>query len=86
MLTTKTVKVLSFDAKCLWLGGQAETLRHTVHAPTRERTAEFDKRVFDMIEVERTVSTIAKGVYLSGGTINMAGLRFEDEPVDSISR
>lgn len=57
-----------------------------MHAPTPERTAEFDKRVFVMIEVERTVSTIAKGVYLSGGTINMAGLRFEDEPVGSISR
>ena len=51
-------------------------LRHiAVHTPDPEKTAEFYKRVFDMVEVGRTDSPIAKGVYLSDGTINMAVLR-----------
>src|SRR4026207_1005728 len=53
-------------------------LRHiAVHTPDPEKTAEFYKRVFDMKEVGRTDSPIAKGVYLSDGTINMAVLRFK---------
>ena len=53
-------------------------LRHiAVHTPDPEKTAEFYKRVFDMVEVGRTDSPIAKGVYLSDGTINMAVLRFK---------
>lgn len=53
-------------------------LRHiAVHTPDPEKTAAFYKRVFDMIEVGRTDSPIAKGVYLSDGTINMAVLRFK---------
>ena len=53
-------------------------LRHiAVHTPDPEKTAEFYKRVFDMVEVGRTDSPIAKGVYLSDGTINLAVLRFK---------
>ena len=39
--------------------------------------AEFYKQVFDMVEVGRTDSPIAKGIYLSDGTINLAVLRFK---------
>jgi len=47
-------------------------LRHiAVHTPDPEKTAEFYKRVFDMVEVGRTDSPIAKGIYLSDGTINI---------------
>jgi catechol 2,3-dioxygenase-like lactoylglutathione lyase family enzyme len=53
-------------------------LRHiALHTPDPEKTAEFYKRVFDMVEVGRTDSPIAKGIYLSDGTINMAVLRFK---------
>jgi methylmalonyl-CoA/ethylmalonyl-CoA epimerase len=53
-------------------------LRHiALHTPDPEKTAEFYKQVFDMIEVGRTDSPIAKGIYLSDGTINMAVLRFK---------
>jgi len=53
-------------------------LRHiALHTSDPEKTAEFYKRVFDMVEVGRTDSPIAKGVYLSDGTINMAVLRFK---------
>ena len=53
-------------------------LRHiAVHTPDPEKTAEFYKRVFDMAEVGRTDSPIAKGIYLSDGTINLAVLRFK---------
>jgi catechol 2,3-dioxygenase-like lactoylglutathione lyase family enzyme len=53
-------------------------LRHiALHTADPEKTAEFYKRVFDMVEVGRTDSPIAKGVYLSDGTINMAVLRFK---------
>jgi methylmalonyl-CoA/ethylmalonyl-CoA epimerase len=59
-------------------GGFMAKLRHiAVHTPDPEKTAEFYKRVFDMKEVGRTDSPIAKGVYLSDGTINMAVLRFK---------
>jgi catechol 2,3-dioxygenase-like lactoylglutathione lyase family enzyme len=60
------------------IGGSMAKLRHiAVHTPDPEKTAEFYKRVFDMVEVGRTDSPIAKGVYLSDGTINMAVLRFK---------
>jgi catechol 2,3-dioxygenase-like lactoylglutathione lyase family enzyme len=53
-------------------------LRHiALHTPDPERTAEFYKRVFDMVEVGRTDSPLAKGIYLSDGTINLAVLRFK---------
>jgi methylmalonyl-CoA/ethylmalonyl-CoA epimerase len=53
-------------------------LRHiALHTLDPEKTAEFYKRVFDMVEVGRTDSPLAKGIYLSDGTINMAVLRFK---------
>ena len=53
-------------------------LRHiALHTPDPEKTAEFYKQVFDMVEVGRTDSPIAKGIYLSDGTINLAVLRFK---------
>jgi catechol 2,3-dioxygenase-like lactoylglutathione lyase family enzyme len=53
-------------------------LRHiALYTPDPEKTAEFYKSVFDMVEVGRTDSPIAKGIYLSDGTINMAVLRFK---------
>ena len=53
-------------------------LRHiALHTHDPEATAEFYKRAFDMVEVGRTDSPLAKGVYLSDGTINLAVLRFK---------
>jgi lactoylglutathione lyase len=53
-------------------------LRHiALHTPDPEKTAEFYRRVFDMVEVGRTDSPLAKGIYLSDGTINVAVLRFK---------
>ena len=53
-------------------------LRHiALHTPDPEKTAEFYKRVFDLVEVGRTDSPHAKGIYLSDGTINLAVLRFK---------
>ena len=53
-------------------------LRHiAVHTPDPEKTAEFYKRVFDMVEVGRTDSPLATGVYLSDGDLNMAVLKFK---------
>jgi methylmalonyl-CoA/ethylmalonyl-CoA epimerase len=53
-------------------------LRHiALHTPDPEKTAEFYKRVFDMHEVGRTNSSLATGIYLSDGTINMAVLKFK---------
>src|SRR5215212_4908861 len=53
-------------------------LRHiAVHTPDPDKTAEFYKRVFDMVEVGRTDSPIATGVYLSDGDLNMAVLKFK---------
>lgn len=53
-------------------------LRHiALHTPDPEKTAEFYKRVFDMVEAGRTDSPIAEGIYLTDGTINLAVLRFK---------
>jgi methylmalonyl-CoA/ethylmalonyl-CoA epimerase len=53
-------------------------LRHiALHTLDPEKTAEFYKRAFDMVEVGRTDSPLAKGIYLSDGTINMAVLHFK---------
>jgi catechol 2,3-dioxygenase-like lactoylglutathione lyase family enzyme len=53
-------------------------LRHiAVHTADPDKTADFYKRVFEMVEVGRTDSPIARGIYLSDGTINMAVLRFK---------
>ncbi len=53
-------------------------LRHiALHTHDPEVTAEFYKRTFEMKEVGRTDSPLAKGIYLTDGTINMAVLRFK---------
>ena len=53
-------------------------LRHfAVATADPEKTAEFYKKAFDMIEVGRTDSPIASGVYLSDGTINLAVLKYK---------
>lgn len=53
-------------------------LRHiALHTTDPDRTAEFFKRVFEMVEVGRTNSPYAEGVYLSDGDINLALLRFK---------
>jgi catechol 2,3-dioxygenase-like lactoylglutathione lyase family enzyme len=55
-------------------------LRHlSLHTPDPEKTAEFYKRVFDMVEVGRTNSQFAEGIFLSDGTINPSVVRFKTE-------
>ena len=55
-------------------------LRHiALHTPDPEKTAEFYKRAFDMVEVGRTDSPYAVGIYLSDGDLNLAVLRFKTE-------
>ena len=57
-------------------------LRHiALHTPDPEKTAEFYKRVFDMVEVGRTDSPSAKGIFLSDGTINVSVVRYKTEEV-----
>ncbi|MGI0014684.1 MAG: VOC family protein [Nitrososphaera sp.] len=52
-------------------------LRHlALHTANPEATADFYKRVFDMVEVGRTDSPFAEGIYLSDGTLNVAILRY----------
>lgn len=52
-------------------------LRHiALHVPDPEATADFYKRVFEMVEVGRTNSPMAEGIYLSDGDLNMAVLKF----------
>ena len=52
-------------------------LRHiALHVDDPEATAEFYKKVFDMVEVGRTDSQLAEGIYLSDGDLNMAVLKF----------
>lgn len=53
-------------------------LRHiALHVSDPEEAAEFYKRVFDMVEVGRTNSPLANGIYLSDGDLNMAILKFK---------
>jgi catechol 2,3-dioxygenase-like lactoylglutathione lyase family enzyme len=53
-------------------------LRHvSLHTADPEKTAEFYKRVFDMVEVGRTDSKFAEGIFLSDGTINLSVVRFK---------
>jgi catechol 2,3-dioxygenase-like lactoylglutathione lyase family enzyme len=53
-------------------------LRHiALHTRDVEGTADFYKRVFDMVEVGRTDSPLATGVYLSDGDLNVAVLNFK---------
>ena len=54
-------------------------LRHiALHVPDPEATADFYKRVFDMVEVGRTDGSLAEGIYLSDGDLNMAVLKFRN--------
>jgi catechol 2,3-dioxygenase-like lactoylglutathione lyase family enzyme len=53
-------------------------LRHiALHTPDPEKTAEFYKHAFEMVEVGRTDSPLAEGIYLSDGDLNIAVLRFK---------
>ena len=53
-------------------------LRHvSLHTADPEKTAEFYKCVFDMVEVGRTDSQFAEGIFLSDGTINLSVVRFK---------
>ncbi|MBI2756064.1 MAG: VOC family protein [Chloroflexi bacterium] len=53
-------------------------LRHiALHTSDPEATAEFYKKAFEMVEVGRTDSPYAVGVYLSDGDMNLAVLRFK---------
>jgi methylmalonyl-CoA/ethylmalonyl-CoA epimerase len=52
-------------------------LRHfAVSTADPEKTAKFYKEAFGMVEVGRTDSPIAHGVYLSDGVINLAVLKY----------
>ena len=53
----------------------------SLHTPDPEKTAEFYKRVFEMVEVGRTDSKFAQGIFLSDGTINHSVVRFKTEQV-----
>lgn len=55
-------------------------LRHiALHVANPEEVADFYKRVFDMVEVGRTDSVLADGIYLSDGDLNMAILKFKTD-------
>ncbi len=52
-------------------------LRHlALYTADPETTAAFYKTAFDMVEVGRTESTFAEGIFLSDGTVNVACLRY----------
>src|SRR5574342_736989 len=52
-------------------------LRHfALYTSAPEATAAFYKKAFDLTEVGRTHSTFAEGIFLSDGTVNVAGLRY----------
>jgi catechol 2,3-dioxygenase-like lactoylglutathione lyase family enzyme len=54
-------------------------LRHfAVSTADPEKTAKFYKEAFGMVEVGRTDSPIAHGVYLSDGVINLAVLKYRN--------
>jgi catechol 2,3-dioxygenase-like lactoylglutathione lyase family enzyme len=59
-------------------------LRHVAfHTRDVEGTANFYKSVFEMQEVGRTDSPLAKGIYLTDGDLNVAILDFKtDEAAD----
>ena len=53
-------------------------LRHlALYTPDPEATAAFYRKVFDMVEVGRTNSSFAEGIFLSDGTLNVAILRYK---------
>jgi len=53
-------------------------LRHfALYTSNPEATAAFYKKAFDMVEVGRTNSTFAEGIFLSDGTLNLACLHYK---------
>ena len=53
-------------------------LRHlALYTSDPEATAAFYKKAFDMVEVGRTNSSFADGIFLSDGTLNVACLRYK---------
>jgi catechol 2,3-dioxygenase-like lactoylglutathione lyase family enzyme len=53
-------------------------LRHlALYTSDPEATAAFYKEAFEMVEVGRTNSNFAKGIFLSDGTLNVAILRYD---------
>jgi catechol 2,3-dioxygenase-like lactoylglutathione lyase family enzyme len=53
-------------------------LRHlALYTSDLEATAAFYKEAFEMVEVGRTNSNFAKGIFLSDGTLNVAILRYD---------
>lgn len=55
-------------------------LRHlALYTEDPEATAAFYKGAFDMVEVGRTDSSIAEGIYLSDGTLNVAVLHYRSK-------
>lgn len=62
-------------------------LRHIAIATKDvEKTAQFYKDAFEFKEVGRTNSKLAKGIYLSDGTINMAILDLSQSDFDQLGR
>ncbi len=58
-------------------------LRHiAIETRDPEKTAEFYKQAFGMVEVGRTDSPIAKGIYISDGVMNVAILDFHDDQLE----
>ncbi len=52
-------------------------LRHlALYTSDTEATAAFYKKAFDMVEVGRTHSAFAEGIFLSDGTLNLAVLHY----------
>jgi methylmalonyl-CoA/ethylmalonyl-CoA epimerase len=55
-------------------------LRHiAIACQDVEKTAQFYEKVFDMKRVGETTSSIADGVYLSDGTVNLAILKYNTD-------
>ena len=53
-------------------------LRHlALYTSDPEAAAAFYKKAFDMVEVGRTNSSFADGIFLSDGTVNVACLRYK---------
>jgi methylmalonyl-CoA/ethylmalonyl-CoA epimerase len=62
-------------------------LRHiAIAVPDPDAAAEFYCRTFDMQKLERTVSPIAEGWYLSDGTICLALLKYLSDEAAGIER
>src|SRR5438034_696050 len=61
-------------------GNTMAKLRHlALYTEDPEATAAFYKDAFEMFEVGRTDSSIAEGIYLSDGTLNVAVLHYRSK-------